>query len=467
MNEPLIQVGILLEQKEITFELLTLCTFNGHQYPPAIYSVRADEGRILFEGGRYDTITFEPDSAGSTSFELKEVVIGINFHWERKEHQRFAGSLTLMVENNALTAVNNIALEDYLKSVISSEMSATASQELLKAHAVISRSWLLAQIEKSGSEAKRESRFPASVVTATEIIRWYDREEHDHFDVCADDHCQRYQGITRQSTPLVRTVIDETRGEVLTYDGTICDARFSKCCGGIIETFENVWEPVVHPYLQAKRDFLDDGGDASHCVAGASTGNAQNIPTETAYSHPFPDLTIEANAEKWIRSTPPAFCNTDAKEVLRQVLNDYDRETVDFYRWQVRYTQRELASLIRERSGIDFGAIIALEPLERGASGRLIRLKIIGTQRVMTIGKELEIRRTLSPSHLYSSAFVVDAEEENAEGIPQRFTLTGAGWGHGVGLCQIGAAMMAEKGFGYREILQHYFPGSEMVKRYD
>jgi len=235
-------------------------------------------------------------------------------------------------------------------------------------------------------------------------------------------------------------VIQETWGEVLFYDGAICDARFSKCCGGVMETFENVWEPIIHPYLQAKPDYTEGS--------------------------PLPDLTIEDNAEEWIRTSPPAFCNTQDANVLKQVLNDYDRETADFYRWKTIYSQEELSVLIRERSGIDFGEIIALQPLERGASGRIIRLKIIGTERVMTIGKELEIRRTLSKSHLYSSAFVVDIQDEDENGIPQTFILTGAGWGHGVGLCQIGAAIMAEKGYSYNEILAHYFPASETITNY-
>ena len=345
--------------------------------------------------------------------------------------------MKFITEKNGITAINIVFLEDYLKSVISSEMSATSSEELLKAHAVISRSWLLAQMEKR-KEVK--SNYQTSFVTPTEIIRWYDREDHASFDVCADDHCQRYQGVTKQSTPLVKQVVEQTRGEVLTYNGTICDARFSKCCGGGMEAFENVWEPIAHPYLQGKVDFTNDA--------------------------PLPDLTLEKQAETWIRSVPPAFCNTQDKQVLRQVLNDYDRETADFYRWKVTYSQEELGRLIKERSGTNYGEIIDLQPLGRGTSGRITRLRIIGTKRTMIIGKELEIRRTLSPSHLYSAAFVVDAEEKNDRGIPQKFTFTGAGWGHGVGLCQIGAAMMAEKGFTYQQILEHYFPTTEISRNY-
>jgi SpoIID/LytB domain protein len=437
INEPLIQVGILLEQPTIHFSLSSAYQLEEKEMLPGDYSAAYSKGKILFNGELLDELSFKPEDFHHDTFELKDVIIGLHFHWERREKQRFQGGLKIIVEKGGITAINIVSLEDYLRSVISSEMSATSSEELLKAHAVISRSWLLAQIQKN---KKIVGKYKTSFESPTEIIRWYDREDHARFDVCADDHCQRYQGITRQTTALVNKVIDETRGKVISYGDTICDARFSKCCGGVMETFENVWEPIAHPYLQGKADF---------------TGDA-----------PLPDLTVEENADEWIRSSPPAFCNTGDADVLRQVLNDYDQETADFYRWKVVYSQEELSLLIRERSGIDYGEIIDLQPLERGTSGRIIRLKIIGTERVMTIGKELEIRRTLSSSHLYSSAFVVDAEEENDEGIPQKFTLTGAGWGHGVGLCQIGAAMMAEKGYNYEEILHHYFPDTKIDKKY-
>ena len=437
MNDPLIHVGIISEQPAISFSLLTPYRLKGEEVPPGNYRVELSGKKILFNSEKQDEITFESDDLHSDSFELKDVIIGLHFHWERRENQRFQGGLKFIAEKGGITAINIVSLEDYLKSVISSEMSATSSEELLKAHAIISRSWLLAQIQKNKDIA---GIYQTSFESPTEIVRWYDREDHNRFDVCADDHCQRYQGITRQTTELVNTVIDETHGKVITYGHVICDARFSKCCGGIMETFENVWEPIVHPYLQGK---ADNPGDA-----------------------PLPDLTMEENANEWIRSSPPAFCNTKDTAILRQVLNDYDCETANFYRWKVIYSQEELSSLIRERSGIDYGEIIALEPLERGTSGRIVRLRIIGTERVMTIGKELEIRRVLSPSHLYSSAFVVDATEEDEDGIPQQFTLTGAGWGHGVGLCQIGAAMMAEKGYSYEEILHHYFPDTKINKKY-
>ena len=342
-----------------------------------------------------------------------------------------------IVDEGRITAINELGIEEYLLSVISSEMSATASLELLKSHAVISRSWLLAQIRKDKAQAGLK---PVSTRhTADELIRWYDREEHRLFDVCADDHCQRYQGITRASTPLVGEAVRATRGEILTCDGTICDTRFSKCCGGVMERFSSCWEEVDPPYLVARRDSRDELD--------------------------FPDLRIEENARRWIETTPEAYCHTTDARILAQVLNNYDRETTDFYRWRVDYTQEELASLIREKSGLDLGQIIDLRPVERGTSGRIVRLRIEGTRRAITIGKELEIRRTLSPSHLYSSAFVVD-RQEMVDGIPRRFVLRGAGWGHGVGLCQIGAAVMGEQGYSYRQILLHYYAGATLEKIY-
>ena len=378
-------------------------------------------------------------SKKTSFFTLHNVTIGINFHWERNEDQSFKGSLKLIIENDKITAINIISIEDYLLSVISSEMSATSSMELLKAHAVISRSWMLAQIEKNRLILKEQKKYSSIYKFQNEIIKWYDREDHENFDVCADDHCQRYQGITKSSTKEVEEAIKATWGEVLMYDNEICDARFSKCCGGMVEVFENVWEPVNHPYLQKLPDY-------------ESNPENYNLALEN-----------ENNAEKWILGTPEAFCNTSNKKVLSQVLNDYDQETNDFYRWKVEYTQQELNELVKKRTGIDFGTITDLIPVERGASGRLIKLKIAGSKKTLTIGKELEIRKTLSESHLYSSAFVV---EKNIKENSTKFILIGAGWGHGVGLCQIGAAMMSENGYSYKEILKHYYKKIKLERRY-
>lgn len=382
---------------------------------------------------------FTPQNVETGHFDLHDVTIGVNFHWERKEEQSFRGSLRLIAENGMLTAVNILPIEEYLLSVISSEMSATASLELLKAHAVISRSWLLAQIEKNKTLTSEQTPYNPCTLTDTELVKWYDREDHVNFDVCADDHCQRYQGITRESTATVRDAIKATWGQVLTHDGVLCDARFSKSCGGVFEQFENCWEPKHYDYLVARRD-------GEH-------------PME------FPDLTVEDNAREWILSSPEAFCNTTDKRILSQVLNSYDQETTDFYRWRVEYSQSELSELIRRRSGEDYGDILDLQPVARGTSGRLYRLKIVGSKLTRIIGKELEIRRTLSPSHLYSSAFVVEKEGEQ-NGLPSKFILKGAGWGHGVGLCQIGAAVMGEKGYDYKKILLHYFIGADITSIY-
>lgn len=433
MIEPKINVGILFEM-QIEFKLLAPYSVNGEEVGGE-QTVTYCNGDILWQGRSYKELLFEPVRNGQGEFEIRDVTIGINFHWERKEDQRFQGAFNVIVENGKLTGINIIAVEDYLNSVISSEMSANASLELLKAHAVISRSWLLAQIEKNKEIAATQREYTTCAQSDEELIKWYDREDHLHFDVCADDHCQRYQGITRASTEIVKQAITETRGQVVTYNHKICDARFSKCCGGIFEEFQNCWEDVSWPYLSKQRD------------------------SKTAAT--LPDLTIETEAEKWIRSTPESFCNTTEKGILSQVLNNYDQETVNFYRWKTEYGQQELSELVRDRSGIDFGEILDLIPIQRGTSGRLVKLKIVGTKRTLTIGKELEIRRTLSPSHLYSSAFVVDKT-----GTPPRFVLTGAGWGHGVGLCQIGAAVMGEKGYAYNDILLHYYIGATIEKLY-
>ena len=383
---------------------------------------------------------FIPLNPARASLVLHGVTIGVDFHWERKEDQVFRGSLRLIAEGDKITAVNIVSVEDYLISVISSEMKATSSEEFLKAHAVTSRSWLLAQISKSQSLKSPGKKYNSFTSTGEEIIKWYDREDHENFDVCADDHCQRYQGITRASAPAVVKVINDTYGEVLTYGGAICDARYYKCCGGVTEIFENTWEPENHPYLQ---------------------GLIDNPRPPQLFNT---DLSDEKNAREWILGFPDAFCNTSDKQVLSQVLNDYDQETNDFFRWKVVYTQEELGSLVRERSGIDFGIIAGFTPLERGPSGRISRLRIEGNKKSLIIGKELEIRKTLSKSHLYSSCFVVDREEDS-DGI--RFVLHGAGWGHGVGLCQIGAAMMGARGSSYRDILMHYFRGAGFEKLYN
>ncbi len=437
MEAPIINVGIMTE-KAVSFvfheEYIHTETGNFLKGEQRVLFVN---GNIVYNGKLYKELFFEPASP-SAFFELKAVTIGVNFHWERKEDQRFKGALNLIIDNEGILFINQVDAEEYLTSVISSEMSATASKELLKAHAVISRSWLLAQVEKNAYLAQSKKKYRSYYRDNEQLIRWYDREDHAHFDVCADDHCQRYQGITRASLPIVEEVVRETRGEILTDGESICDARFSKCCGGVTEQFEHCWEPIPHSYLIAVRD------------------SAEND---------IPDLTNEEEADKWIRTAPDAFCNTSDKKILSQILNNYDQETTDFYRWQVTYTQKELSDLLHRKTGITFGDILDLIPLQRGTSGRIEKLKIVGSRRTFTIGKELEIRRSLSETHLYSSAFVVDKEELQYD-VPQRFTFHGAGWGHGVGLCQIGAAVMSTQGYDYKQILSHYFKEAVIEKRY-
>ena len=436
MKEPEISVGIVNAQ-EIHFTLNARFlakgeTVSGNQ------QVSFEEGGILWNGNVYRELTFTPLDEDS-SFSLYDVTIGINFHWERQETQSFIGTLKLVVYEGKITAINILPAEDYLTSVISSEMNATSSLEFLKAHAVVSRSWLLAQIEKRKAMSKKQGDFFSFVKTDTEYIRWYDREDHTIFDVCADDHCQRYQGITKATNQSVAEAVKATRGQVMMYKNSICDARFSKCCGGITEEFDTCWENKKYPYLTAVRDDKND----------------------TA----MPDLTIEEEADKWIRSTPDSFCNTHDKHIISQILNNYDQETTNFYRWKVRYTQEELAELIRTNTKCDYGQIIDLIPVERGKSGRISKLKIVGTLKTLIIGKELEIRRTLSDTHLFSSAFVVDKGPQQDD-VPAWFELTGAGWGHGVGLCQIGAAVMGEKGYNYHDILLHYYKDADIRKLY-
>ena len=459
---PQVKVGIMSDENDVRVTLNGTYGIWGTYEGETLHDDRWDtdgsimvilgaDGKLnfdvdIFSAWKWDTLTFVPKD-DSCSFTLHDVTIGVSFHWKRNEDQTFKGALKLIQENGRIVAINEIDVESYLTSVISSEMSANASLELLKAHAVISRSWLLAQMRKPApaDDGRDVLGDTAPVVRAAtdsddELIRWWDRDDHVHFDVCADDHCQRYQGITHASTPQVQQAIEATWGQVLMHRGELCDARFSKSCGGVFEEFENCWEHQHHPYLVARRDGED----------------------ETK----FPDLTREDEAEEWILTAPKAFCNTRDKEILSQVLNDYDQETTDFYRWQVEYTQEQFADLIRRRTGDDYGRIRDLQPVARGTSGRLYKMKIVGEKKSRVIGKELAIRYALSESTLYSSAFVVERHDVDADGYPAKFVLRGAGWGHGVGLCQIGAAVMGAKGYNYKQILLHYFVGATIEKEY-
>lgn len=445
-KQPNVNVGIVSGQK-IHFSLNKPYLAKG-EVVTGEQEVAFSEGGILWNGNQYSSLTFHPQSTDA-SFSLSDVTIGVNFHWERKETQTFLGTLHFVVESDKICAINELPVERYLESVISSEMSATSSLELLKAHAVISRSWLLAQMKKRREVAESGNNFFSFVKKDDRLIRWYDREDHTIFDVCADDHCQRYQGITKETSPHVAEAIRQTKGQILMDGDDICDARFSKCCGGVTEEFQFCWEDTPKNYLSSVRDIIQ---------GVKSVGSAAPVP--------LPSLQDEAAADAWIRSNPPAFCNTTDKKILSQVLNDYDQETADFYRWKVTLTQEKLKQLLDEKLKMNFGDILDLQAEERGKSGRISKLRIVGTEKTFVIGKELEIRRALSDTHLYSSAFVVDRCDIDEKGVPQRFDIIGAGWGHGVGLCQIGAAVMGEEGFDYDAILLHYYQGAEIKKVY-
>lgn len=445
-SEPLISVGILSDTK-IKFELYgDFSSYGFKNFFSGRFEAELVDDRIICKSDKdkieiTDEIIFEPQEPDSESFLIRDVIIGVQFHWERKEKQRFTHSLKLIKDSGKITIINIVPIEKYLMSVISSEMSAKCSMQMLKATAVVSRSWLLAQIEKSKQIKSDHTKYKSEFQSEQELIKWYDREDHKLFDVCADDHCQRYQGVTKMTSDAVRTAVEQTNGVVLLEDQKILDARFSKSCGGISEAFENVWEPVKHPSLSSIYDYKFFGDEFDD------------------------DFTKEVNAVKWIKANPRAFCNTSDPKILNQILLDYDQETKDFYRWKVEFTQADISDLIKRKSGIDFGKIVDLVPIERGFSSRLVKLKIVGTDKTLTIGKELEIRRTFSETHLYSSAFCVE-KFGDVKGVPEKFVLYGAGWGHGVGLCQIGAAVMAEQGYQFDEIATHYFKGAELKKIY-
>lgn len=444
-TEPWINVGILTSN-QIKFELYgEFFSLLSNNPLSGVFKAEIKENKIVCSGNSVeieaeDEIIFEPSDPVSESFILKDVIIGVKFHWERKEKQRFNYFLKIIRNDNQLIAINHLPIEAYLTSVISSEMSAKCSFNLLASQAVVARSWLLAQLQnKEKSKSLDYSLYPNK--NDDELITWYDRKAHTLFDVCADDHCQRFQGVTKVTTQTAIQAINKTKGIVLLSDGKICDTRYSKSCGGMSESYENVWEPVKYNYLIPVIDYK----------------------FEPEYIDL--DLRKEENAVKWIKSNIPAFCNTTDPKILKQILLDYDQETKDFYRWKVEYSQSQLSNLIKEKLEIEFGDIVDLIPVERGYSARLIKLKIVGTKKTLIIGKELEIRRVLSPTHLYSSAFFVE-KQEVIDGIPQKFILHGAGWGHGVGLCQIGAAVMAEKNYLFDEILSHYFPNTVLKKIY-
>lgn len=438
---PSVAVGIM-SGREIRFSLSGEYTYGDGSTATGDGSARITaDGEIEWGGRRYRELAFCPKSDDAT-FTLHGVTIGKKFHWERSEDETFAGALRIIVEDGMLTAINDVDVETYLMSVISSEMSASSPMEYLKTQAVVSRSWVARILQPQGGAENRHSTTIDEVRSdgIRRIIRWYENDAHTNFNVCADDHCQRYEGMTRALGSDARAAVEATRGEVLWSGGEICDARFSKCCGGATEMFSTCWADTDADYLQSVSD---------------------------AREQKPVDLSREEDAEAWIRQSPEAFCNTDDREVLSRVLNEYDIETHDFYRWTEEYSNDQLSALLRSKTGFDFGEIVSLTPVKRGAGGHIAELLIRGTKLSLIIGKELEIRRSLSPSHLKSSAFVVDYLNVSPSGIPTRIKLTGAGWGHGVGLCQIGAAVMAARGYSYRDILLHYFKNTEIKRLYE
>jgi len=438
-REPQISVGLMERQPRIQGRLNGIFHTDQNVQCTGDFKVHASEGIVVLSLASGEEIKGPQKvvltASGKASFMLAGVTIGIDFHWQRKENLEYRGNLKILAhEDDTVTVVNEILLEDYLASVISSEMSESAPLEFLKAHAIMSRSWLVAMLLKnkaSGNETE------SSMSSADEIVRWYSREDHRHFDVCSDDHCQRYQGITRAASGRPAEAAAETRGRFLVFEGKICDARYYKACGGLTENFENAWENKRVPYLT--------------CI---SDSPVRHEPIRT-----------EEEARDWLLSSPEAFCHVTDDAVLRQVLPAFDQSTGDFFRWQAVYARADLENILKDKSGIDFGTLTDLVPLSRGPSGRIFRLQITGTKRTVVVGKELEIRRWLSPSHLLSSAFIV-LTERDPSGVPERFILKGGGWGHGVGLCQIGAAVMALKGFSAEEILAHYFRDTRIEKLY-
>ena len=447
-HEPSVSVGLMTGADSVEFELKGAFVNSAGERPDAgTYragpvdngvEIASERGWRGFSASEYFLTPAEP---GAT-FIIRDVTIGIDFHWQRKQDQQFQGALRLKLEaGGRLTVINEVPVESYLVGVISSEMSASAHPELLKAHSVISRSWLLAQMKPWKKERRKPSFALQTIDGGKKVIRWYDQESHADFDVCADDHCQRYQGMAKATSPTVYEAVNATSGQVLTFDEELCDARFSKSCGGMTESYDAAWEDARFPYLAVSYD-------------GEEFPAGFDLP-----------LTDEANAERWIRNSPPAFCNTADTSILGKILPNFDQETTDFYRWRMTLTQDELRKLLRAKLGVDFGAVHKMEAVERGDSGRIVQLRVVGERETMIIGKELEIRRALSPSHLYSSAFVVESEGGDG-GAPAAFTLIGAGWGHGVGLCQIGAALMAERGYDFRRILEHYYRGARLYGLY-
>ncbi len=459
MPEPLLRAGLITSTSEVSFFLdgryhLLLPQVDGGGSPGTVSGeIRANAiaNSIIIhnhsgELARGSTIRLEPLDPRQQSFRLFGVPVGLDFHWEQRKNLRYRGLLSLepgdrTTGEGGLQVVNELGLETYLESVVASEMSPHCPAALLEAHAIVSRSWLIAQVEGTRAPPLPPTGIATESDGTTRIIRWYDREDHGSFHVCADDHCQRYQGLPGSGAQAAESAVRTTRGTVLEYEGRVCDARFSKCCGGVTEIFSSAWGDQDLPYL---RSFPDSPSGAA------------------VVAHP---LSGEQAARDFIRQDTPAWCNTRNRDLLERILPRIDHGTTNFYRWELFLPQDRLRSILDHKLGMDVGPVISLKALRRGPSSRIVELEIHGKRNRLVVGKELEIRRILSESHLYSSAFTIQPTP-GSHGIPSGFKLRGAGWGHGVGLCQIGAAVMAWHSHGYRSILSHYYRGAVLRKRY-
>jgi len=438
-REPMIRVGVVDHTHRVSGECHGGWTVGDKTFTGG-FVVADDGGTLCFSGPGGEGVSrgarISCGGSEGSSVTLHDVTIGSTFHWERRESQTFRGDLMFVRRaDGSMAAIVLVRLEEYLVSVISSEMNPDAPPEFLKAHAITSRSWLGAMLGREHKSIGITSM--RSAEKEGQLLRWYEREDHDLYDVCADDHCQRFQGTAKSPGTAARHAVRATAGGFLVHGGEICDARFSKACGGMTELYENCWEGIPVPYLQSVMD-------SDHTCQG-------------------PD--DEQHAESWIRSRPDVFCNVSDADLMGRILPSFDRETKDFFRWKQEYRREELEEVLHAKSGLDFGKVLDLVPVERGPSGRIVRLKIRGTRNTLVVGKELEIRRWLSSSHLYSSAFVIE-KTRDASGNPVQFTLHGCGWGHGVGLCQIGAAVMASRGKTAPEILRHYYRGADLHTLY-
>lgn len=391
--------------------------FRNDQDQPGEYVVvekilKPATGEIELDGQKLgSTVRIVLDTNNTSShITVSNIMIGIQFHWQKHEDLDYRGIIEVGFNNQGkLVVINEIDLENYLVSVNSSEMTSDCPIGLLESQTVVARNTVLATMGK--------------------------HHYNTNFHLCSDDHCQCYHGKKREQQ-VSRQAVENTWGRILLHGDEICDARYSKICGGIMEDYRYVWENRDIPYM----------------VSGIDSDEEINYPANT-----------EETAKELIDTSLPAYCNTDLHKLPENLANLYS--TQNLFRWEVTYPREELESLISEKTGKDIGELQDIIPLERGDSGRLIYINLVGSDKTLKIGKELEIRRVLSKSHLYSSCFYV-RKEMGTDGKVSRFILKGAGWGHGVGLCQVGATVMASKKIPYQKILEHYYKNTNLVSLY-